>query len=225
MSEIRNGAPETIYITQGDYNEIVRKLKKIDRCVAYNEEEGNTYFDPMLFPKEEDLEEKDVRHNIRKYLPYLIFYREPEIFDIDDDDFRETRRYIEDLFEEYVIIMEDEDCQPVRDVSAEKWQEMTLEEKCQLFRPMIEYYEIHEFDGFYKDLGWQPFMRWSGCTKKQYLEEGGNIEEIKKELMVIWETVFKNISEEIAQRARRAKEGRIKKMAELGYEYRPIQPV
>jgi hypothetical protein len=43
--------------------------------------------------------------------------------------------------------------------------------------------------------------------------------------MVIWETVFKNISEEIAQRARRAKEGRIKKMAELGYEYRPIQPV
>ena len=54
------------------------------------------------FPTVEELEEHNVRENIEKYLPYLIYYA--EIYESDNEEYQRTRQFLRKLLRENVEI-------------------------------------------------------------------------------------------------------------------------
>ena len=189
ISRYRNDTPETVRITYGDYNKMVETAKK---AIAYSEEqekEGRVAFDPSAFPLLEDLTEHDIRYQMRKYLPYLVIYYEPGMFETDSDDYEATKEYVQSLFDNYVQLMDDEDCEAIRSMTPEKWAAMNVDERADVLRPMIWYYGWNEFDSFRRDLGWLPFMTYAKCSKKKYMEGKKNTR-IENDLRDVWAKVF-----------------------------------
>jgi hypothetical protein len=189
------GIPETVRITQSDYDRMVEAAREVEKEVKRNEKEGRIMFDPMMFPLPEELDEYDVRHEMRKFLPYLVYFKEKDICGLKSPELDETRRRIEELFEKYVVIMDDEDCEEIRNMTPERWKEMSDAERSEVLEPIILYYRPNEFETFLKDLGWLPCMRYARYSEKNY-REGKTSKRLEKDLLSIWEIVFPPQKEE-----------------------------
>lgn len=189
------GIPETVRITQSDYDRMVDNAKEVEKEVERNEKEGHIMFDPVMFPLPEELDEYDVRHEMRKFLPYLVYFKEKDICGLKNPELDETRKRIEELFEKYVVIMDDEDCEEIRNMTPERWKEMSDAERSEVLEPIILYYRPNEFETFLKDLGWLPFMRYARYSEKNY-REGKTSKRLEKDLLSIWEIVFPPQKEE-----------------------------
>ena len=188
MSDRRDGVPETIRISQSDYDNMVETAKKVKEYAIASEEEGRVVFDPSMFPFSGELEEQGVKYNMRKYAPYLVFYREPGICELDDPELEKTRDYIEELFRKYVMIMEDDDCMGIRQMDPDKWKDMSFEKRCDVLEPMILYYRPHEFTTFMRDMGWLPFMKYYRYSEKSY-KEGKKNSRLEKDMKAIWNSI------------------------------------
>ena len=185
----RKDYPEIIRITRSDY---LKKMEKAAMIYKRSEElaaKGIITFDPYLYPRVEEMEEHEAAYNLRRYMDYLIGFTDPTLIDIDDDEFVKTRKYITDLFRSCVEIMDDEDMEGIKTLTPERWKRMTVEERWEVFNPMLMYYGWNEFETFLKDLGWQPYMEYAHYTKKKY-EKGNKSETVIDDLQAVWEYAF-----------------------------------
>ena len=190
FNEQRSGIPRSVRISQGDYDDLVRRANIIRDYAVKKGEEGEIVFDPAILPTVEELEEHGIKYRIREFLLYLVFYREPEIcgFDEDDEEYLETKRYIDDLFDYYVVIMDDADCEEIRSMTPEKWKKMTQAERAKVIEPVMSYYGGNEFEDFIEDLGWLPFMQYARCSATRYRKNGMSTK-LANDMKNLWEKV------------------------------------
>ena len=179
--------PETIRISRSSYEDIKERVRKTLKKAKKDEDDGCMAFAAERYPTLKELKEHDVKMNLRKYFPYLILYR--EVYETDEEAFYEARQYIDDLFDDYVEIIDDDDIRPICEMTPEKWKTLTLEEKCEVFDRLLQYYGYNEFETFFLDLGYQPYMAYRKVTPKKYRKKDG-IKTIEKELRKIWDAWF-----------------------------------
>lgn len=196
MRHSRKDLPESVRLTESDYRQMVEKAKNAVTYAKKMAEEGHVAFDADLFPTEEDLISHDVKYDLRRYLPMLVIYYEPGLFESDDEDYPEAKNYIDEIIDEYVVIMDDEDCREIREMTPEKWREMDLQARCDVLDPMVSYYAWNEFDSFMKDLGYLPFMRYAGYSKKKH-SSGIKSERLESDMMDIWEELHRRWKEQM----------------------------
>lgn len=179
--------PETIRISKSSYCDMIERVMKTLERTKKEEEDGHMVFAPERYPTLEELRDHDVIHNLRQYLPYLVLYR--EVYETDEDEFYEARQYIDEVIENYVEIIDDSDIRPVSEITPEKWKTMTMEDKCNAFDGIFQYYGYNEFEAFLSDLGYQPYMAFRNMNPKKYRQREGT-KKIEKELRKIWDTWF-----------------------------------
>lgn len=182
--------PEVIRVAQRDYNLMVKKARAIQK-LADDRASLRTavkFTGRNRFPTVEQLEEHDVANHMRSFLPFLVYYREPQVFYSDDSEFERTREYLNNLFDLCVDIVEDEDMDPINSVTPFVWEKYTDDEKRALFRPLIGYYGNDEFDSFVKDLGFKRFMGAYGLKKKD-CKNGVHNQKLRSHLKKIWDFV------------------------------------
>lgn len=185
----RTGIPGSVRISKGDYEALKERAKKINAYALKKEQQGEVAFSPSLFPTVEELEEHGVKYRIREFLLYLVFYREPEICGLGDDrDYLDTKEYIDQLFANYVVEMEDEDCEGIRSMTAERWKKMSMAERAAVLEPVMAYYGWNEYDNFIKDLGWLPFMQYARCSEARYRKNGMSTR-LSNDMETLWDMV------------------------------------
>lgn len=189
MMFYRTGLPSKVRITHADYRKMVSVAKKIKAAAKKKEYEGIMSFNPSLFPTEDELEDHYVKYSLRKYLPYLVYYREPDIYESDGPEFEKTREYINSLFDRYVVFMEDRDCAGIRRMDPDTWAGMSAEERAAVLAPVISYYSRNEFSAFCRDLGWLPFMKYARLSRRKFQHDGGINKRIRNDLEEIWDIV------------------------------------
>lgn len=185
----RTGLPSKVRIAHTDYRKMVDVAKKVKAAAKKKEYEGIVSFNPSFFPTREDLEEHYVKYSLRKYLPYLVYYREPDIYESDGPEFDKTREYINSLFDRYVIFMDDSDCVGIRRMDPDTWAAMSPEERAAVLAPVIGYYSRNEFGAFCRDLGWLPFMKYARLSRRKFQQDGGINKRIRNDLEEIWNIV------------------------------------
>ena len=189
MMFYRTGLPSKVRITHADYRKMVSVAKKIKAAAKKKEYEGIMSFNPSLFPTEDELEDHYVKYSLRKYLPYLVYYREPDIYESDGPEFEKTREYINSLFDRYVVFMEDRDCAGIRRMDPDTWAGMSAEERAAVLAPVISYYSRNEFSAFCRDLGWLPCMKYGRLSRRKFQHDGGINKRIRNDLEEIWDIV------------------------------------
>lgn len=178
---------DVIRVTETKYAEYIKIANQIEISTdsgsvgagraAFPEQNG--------FPTVDELEEHRAGEHLREYLPYLLYY--DKAFKHSTPEFEETKKYIDALLE-YVDIVEDKDVKKIKELTAEKWKGMTLQERAETFAPLMEYYNPGEFDNFIKDLDYYKFMSFYGCTKLKY-RTAGKYKGLVKDLHDIWDIV------------------------------------
>lgn len=182
--------PEIIRITRKQEEEMIRICKEVQRRTSDPEESRAfvKFQERGHIPTIRELEDHHVAEKMRKYLPYLIFYREPEVFDSDSPDLPLLREYIDRLFAEYVDYVDEEDVSGIEELTPAVWLKMPLEERAKVFYPLISYYGFNEFDTFRKDLGFQPFMKAYETTKRK-MKKGHIPSAMLLDLRAVWDYV------------------------------------
>ena len=187
---MRKDPPEVIRISEKDYRLCVRKAKAIkkqedDRIILRT---AVKFTGRNRYPSVEQLKRHDAARNMRKLLPFLIYFREPETYQNDEPEFENTRDYINYLFNNYVDIVDDADMEPIDKVFPNVWTNSDEEARKDLLRPLIIYYGREEFETFLKDLGYKKFMSSYGLKKKD-CKDGVKDKTLRNHLYKVWEAV------------------------------------
>lgn len=137
------------------------------------------------YPTVSEMLDHNVENNLKKYLPTLIFY---DLGDIDDgsEDYKQFKSFVKYLFDEYLVIVDNEVVLPIINLTKKNWDSFNLKEKTDIFKPLIDYYDSDEFGVFLCDLGWQKFMRMSKYSKKNFVV-GYMPNELVSELKRVWD--------------------------------------
>ena len=116
-----------ITIKSSVYEQIIEAAKEINRRTDNEDlkERRKKFLRRKDFPTVEVLEQHNIKTNFETFLPYLIYYMEPEIFQLNPDEepyksntnlykqdcekLKRTRKYIRDIFNERVEIIYDDE--------------------------------------------------------------------------------------------------------------------
>lgn len=116
-----------ITIKSSVYEQIIEAAKEINRRTDNEDlkERRKKFLRRKDFPTVEILEQHNIKTNFETFLPYLIYYMEPEIFQLNPDEepyksntnlykqdcekLKRTRKYIRDIFNEKVEIIYDDE--------------------------------------------------------------------------------------------------------------------
>lgn len=180
---------EIVHISQSDYNDLVEQAKEVQACTDQENDQQAVvkFIDRNNFPTIEAMKKHRVKYNMRKYLPYLIFYSDSSIYYNEDPEFEISQAYIRELLENYIDIIDDDDIRPVNSVTSGAWRKMSLEDRANVFRELIGYYGRNEFETFLKDLGWKKFMNGYGYSLKNYNEGKEPDENLREDLIAVWD--------------------------------------
>lgn len=140
------------------------------------------------YPSVEDLKSHHVAENIRKYLPYLVFYITPEAFSCDEEGFEETSSYIKEVIRDNVDLIEDESYDKFAVLQPGEWKRMSVKDRAAVFYDWILYYNPSEFETFIKDIGYLRFMTAYDLTEPAYMS-GKECPDLERDLKEIWDTV------------------------------------
>lgn len=174
-------------IREEQYNLFVEIAKEID--VSGSNEDNDSKGSKVLFIGRHDfptviaLKTSNILKDLRKYFPYLIYYK--EVYDSSLNGVAEMKVYLNELFEEWVEIIPDEAYSMIDTKSGTMWRDASLENRSKWFSEVIAYYGFDEFQEFLKDLVFLPFMKFYGISAKNYSYEHLT-EEIKRDLEIIW---------------------------------------
>lgn len=179
---------EIIHIARSEYNKMVETAKEI-QSYTDDQNENRTiikFLDRHNFPRIADMERYRVKHDMRKFLPYLVFYSDPSIYWNEDEEFEKSQKYIQNLIAAYVFIVEDEDFEPILSMTPGIWKRADINERADCFRALVEYYGQNEFETFMRDLGWKKFMAAYEYSQKDF-NDGKRCDALREDLALLWD--------------------------------------
>ena len=181
---------EIIRISQSEYNQLVKKAKDVQEHTDETNETKTVmkFTDRNNFPTVEEIERHNVIHNLRKYLPFLVYYHTQKIFTTNEKELKRSKEYIAKIIKELVDIVDDDDVAEINSITPGVWKKASHEQKCNILAPLISYYGWNEFENFVKDLEWKKFMMAYGYTQKK-AKDGLESPELREELASIWDTL------------------------------------
>ena len=183
--------PQYVRIPRSKYNDLLKFAKMISKATddPYEARNEIKFFQKNSYPTIQEMIDHDIENNVRKYLPYILFFTQSEAFDSTDKEFLEVREYINEIVEKYVILIEDEDYEKIENMTAATWKKIDFDKKAEILEPYMLYYDKNQFEDFLLDLGWEKFMTSYGYNKKNYKLHERNME-MEYELKKIWDKVF-----------------------------------
>lgn len=182
--------PEIIRITKKDYDALLAKAKEI----SYLQDDKISlrtavkFTGRNRFPSVEQLKAHDIKRNLRTFLPFLLYFTIPGLFDEDEPGFEDTISYIKHILSTYVDIVDDEDMKKIEKILPNTWANSALEKRMNIFRPFIIYYGREEFETFLKDLGFKKFMSSYGLKEKD-VKDGIKDKKLRSDLYEVWNAV------------------------------------
>lgn len=181
--------PTFVRIKKKDYDELLRKARLIDEESTQDKLSNvNRFKNRNVYPTISSLKQHNVEINLKKYVPYLLYYK--DIYQSNETDFLEAREYIQELFDNWVEIIPEKAYLGLEEISSIDWKKKTLEERIELLEEFILFYGFDEFETFLGDLGWMRFMRAYRLYEVRY-----NAKEYPKrfykEMKTIWNIVQK----------------------------------
>lgn len=187
---MRKMPPEIIRIAEKDYKALFNKAKEISELQddKLSLRTAVKFTGRNRFPSVEQLKQHDVKRNMRTFLPFLLYYTIPGLFDTDEPGFEDTISYINYLLSTYVDIVDDEDVKKIEKVLPNSWANSTLETRKSIFRPLIVYYGREEFETFLRDLGFKKFMSFYGLKEKD-IKDGIKDKKLRSDLYEVWNAV------------------------------------
>ena len=186
-------APEMIRMPRKRYRELERMAEKIREKVNEGRSKvADVFTEADNYPTVETLKAHRVSEHLREFLPYLVFYYNPKSFDSNDAEFKRTKDYIAQLFNEYLDIIDDEEFDRFCGILPGEWKKMSLEEKVEEFSDWISYYNMEEFDSFLKDLGYLKFMGAYKFTEAAY-KAGEQCPKLIWDMKDVWDAAQKEL--------------------------------
>lgn len=177
-------------IREEQYNFFVSIAKEIDVSELDNGKGLNTPLFPGKhdFPTVVTLKASNILKDLRKHIPYLIYYK--EVYNSPLDGVAEMKTYLNELFEEWVDIIPDKAYSMIDTKSGTMWRDSSIENRAKWFSEVIAYYGFDEFDEFLKDLVFLPFMKLYGINPRDYSYEVLT-DDFKSDLKEVWKYVQK----------------------------------
>ena len=174
-----------IRISEKEYNDLVEKGKAIYKETEdpYSREYKKKFFQKNQFPTITELGEHQVVYRLREFLPYLIFYY--EVYESDDIAFQNTYKLLDDIFTQLVVKISYEDLKKIEEINPTYFKKMDIDEKTESLEPLMDYYDLKEFNEFLEDLEWKNFMLAYGYKKSDYKKGKRNIK-MEDDLREIW---------------------------------------
>ena len=160
---------ELVRLTDSRYRQILAAGQLIEKNRGGRED--FLFMDRDNYPTAEMLQENGVGERVRKFLPWLIYYR--DVYEPDSgntEECRRSRQCIDSILGEGLDIIPDEAMAPVDRVTPKKWGDMDLERRCGVFRELVSYYS------------W--FMNFYRITDRSGYAE---CERLTEDLMEVWE--------------------------------------
>lgn len=187
----QNDKPDRIRIPKRVMDEYIFVAKEIEKRTndVNNGDHKLKFPGKNHYPLLEEMVDHKVAYRLRKYLPSLVFYMQANIDD-GSSDYKESMDYIESLINENVFVLDNDIFDNIENITRAKWTEMSLSERSNIFKPLVDNYECDEFDNFLLDLGWKKFMSLRGYSKSKFVH-GYMPEKTIKELREIWEECMK----------------------------------
>lgn len=179
---------EIVRISKSEYDTMVANAKRIQEYTDDANEARTVmkFTDRNNFPTVEEMKQHDVIHNLRKYLPFLIYYHTQEVFASDVEELERSKEYINEVLSEFLEIVDDEDVAAINALTPGVWKKAGCKQRHRIFAPLIAYYGWNEFETFIKDLGWKKFMGAYNYTQKN-AKDGEDCPKLRDDLAKIWD--------------------------------------
>lgn len=187
----QNDKPDRIRIPKRVMDEYILIAKEIERKTedVNNGDHRLKFPGKNHYPLLEEMVNHKVAYHLRKYLPSLVFYMQANIDD-GSSDYKESMEYIKALIDENVFVLDNIVFDNIENLTRAKWTEMSLSERSNVFKPLVDNYEYNEFISFLLDLGWKKFMSLKGYSKSKFVH-GYMPEKTIEELREVWEECMK----------------------------------
>lgn len=139
-----------VRITRSEYNKKHNLLKLVKEFSidSTNTKTALKFFNQGQFPTIEDLIVHDVENNMDKYYWHLMYYKFDDLFQSDDPEFKKSKKMIDSLFKKYMIIIEDEDIDKLKEIKGEEWKKIPYDQKRDLLEPLSLYFSDIEKEEF-----------------------------------------------------------------------------
>jgi len=156
-----------VRIREKDYNHLIDVAKGLKDYINSSDKNKNNYLAVTYdFPTVYFLKKSKISLKLKKYLPYLIYYK--DIFESDLDGVTEMKEYLEELFRSWVEIIPDEYYKSLEKGTVTSWENNKLEKRASWFSDLMLCYGFDEFNEFVSELKYYPFMRYYGIQKKTF---------------------------------------------------------
>ena len=97
-------------LTFNEYDEIEEKCDRLMASLSTDEIDLRNLLN--LFPTVEELEKIDIKKNLQKYMPFMLFWYSQEADErlLDDkEEYKKTKAYIKKLIEQNLELVDEED--------------------------------------------------------------------------------------------------------------------
>lgn len=93
---------DKLYMTFDEYDEVSERCAKLNKL-----KDRNALTVKTMYPTVEQMEVHHVAYHMDKYFPYLLFYYENKIDDMEEDEeYQKMVAYLKKLFHDHVVIVD-----------------------------------------------------------------------------------------------------------------------
>lgn len=93
-----------------EYDALIREAEMVESAASYELDfitdysPDSVYSERDYYPTVNELIANDVEHDLKTYLPFLVYYA--EVYKCEDKEFKRARSFINELLREYLVFVD-----------------------------------------------------------------------------------------------------------------------